>query len=158
MRRTTLGRGIVATIALAAALAACGGGGSTKPASAPTTVSTQAPSSGPDSEKFCGLIRDYSDRLASLSQASSSPAQVRQLAQDVGTAIESAIAVAPADIKSDATVVAGAAKDYLAALEAAGYDLAKLPPDAAQRFEAPDVSVSATSLRAYAASVCGSRS
>jgi FAD/FMN-containing dehydrogenase len=158
MRGTTLGRAIVATIAGAGALVACGGGGSAKQASTPTTVAAQAPASGPDSGKFCGLITDYSQRLAGLSQASSSPAQVRQLAQQVGTAIESAIAVAPADIKSDATVVAGAAKDYLAALEAAGYDLAKVPPEAAQRFEAPDVTVSATSLRAYASNVCGSRS
>jgi len=156
MRTTPVTRGIVTAIA-AATMAACSSGGSTKSAAAPTTIDAQAPSAGPDSGKFCALIKDYSARLAGLSQASSSPAQVRQLAQDVGKAIASATAVAPADIKADTTVVAGAANDYLAALEAAGYDLAKLPPDAAQRFQAPDVTASATSLRGYASSVCGSR-
>jgi len=149
---------LVATIALATALAGCGGGsGSAKPVAAPTTVGPQAPS-GPDSGKFCSLIRDYSDRLGNLSQATTSPAQVRQLAQDIRAAIQAALPVAPPDIKSDATVIAAAADDYLATLKDAGYDLAKVPPDAVQRFRGPDVAPSATRLQVYSQSVCHIRS
>jgi len=149
---------MVATIALATALAGCGGGGgSAKSAAAPTTVGAQVPS-GPDSGKFCSLIRDYSDRLANLSQATTTPAQVRQLAQDIRAAIQAALPVAPGDIKSDATVVAGAADEYLTTLKDAGYDLAKVPPDAVQRFQAPDVAPSAARLQVYSQSVCHIRS
>jgi len=149
---------MVATMALATVLAGCGGGGSAKPVTAPTTVAAVPPSSGPDGDTFCSLIKEYSNRLGNLSQASSTPDQIRQLAQDVHSAIQSALGVAPGDIKSDATVVAGAADDYLAALKDAGYDLAKVPPDALQRFQAPDVSTSAARLQVYSQDVCHTRS
>ncbi|MFN2609108.1 MAG: hypothetical protein ABR511_14645 [Acidimicrobiales bacterium] len=142
---------------LALTLAACGGGSTTTsatPTSAtPTTATTAAPTG--QGSQFCSLIKTYRDRLAGLSGARSTPAQIRQFATDLGTAIQQAVAVAPAEIKADATLVAGAAGDYLAALKAAGYDLSKLPSSASARFSAPDVAAASTRLQDYANRTCG---
>ncbi len=147
------GRTVVAVV-VAAIIAGCGGGGSTKSTTASTTAGDSAAQG---SDEFCGLIKTYSDRLAGLSQASATPAQIQSFAKDLGSAIKSAVAAAPADIKADATVVAGAADDYLASLESANYDMAKLPPDAAQGFQAPDVAAAAARLQTYSHDVCHTR-
>lgn len=151
---------VVAAVTVAAVLAGCGGGGSAKSVTAPTTVADDRQASSPsrDGGQFCDLIRAYTERFAGISQASSSPAQIRSSAQDLGSAIKAAIAAAPSDIKADVTVVAGAADEYLGALQAAGYDLAKLRPDAAQGFQAPDVAAAAGRLQVYSQNVCGMRS
>jgi len=148
---------LVVGLILATLVAGCGGGGSAKPTSTPTTVAGDT-RTGQSSDEYCGLIRTYSARLAGLSQASSTPAQIRSFAEELSSAIKSAIAVAPAEVKADTTVIAGAADDYLAALRGADYDLAKLPPDAAQVFQAPDVAAAAGRLQIYSHDVCGSRS
>jgi len=155
MREPLVGVGrIVVAVVVAAIIAGCGGGGSAKSTTASTAAGDSA-TQGPD--EFCGLIKTYSDRLAGLSQASSTPTQIRSFAQDLGSAITSAVAAAPADIKADVTVVAGAADDYLASLKSADYDLAKLPPDAAQGFQAPDVAAAAARLQTYSHDVCHTR-
>ncbi len=146
---------IVVAVIMAVVIAGCGGGSSAKSTTAPTTVGDLA---APNSGEFCGLIKAYSDRLAGISQASSTPDQIRTFAQDLGAAIKGAVAAAPADIKADATVVAGAADDYLASLKSVDYDLAKLPPDAAQGFQAPDVAAAAGRLQIYSHDVCRIRS
>jgi len=146
---------LVVTIIVATIVSGCGGGGSTKATTSPTTIADS--SQAPDSEKFCGLIRTYSDRFAGVSQPGSTPAQIKTFAQDVESALQSAVAVAPAEIKSDTTVVAGAANGYLAQLKSVGYDLAKLPPDAANGFQAADVAAAAGRLQNYSTDVCGTR-
>ncbi len=157
MRNVLVGRGtIVVTMIVAAIISGCGGGGSTKSSASPTTVA--GGSQAPDSEKFCGLIRTYSDRFAGVSQPGSTPAQIKTFAQDVESALQSALAVAPAEIKSDTTVVAGAANRYLAQLKSVDYDLAKLPPEAANGFQATDVVAAAGRLQNYSHDVCGTRS
>jgi len=141
---------VVATI-----VSACGGGGSTKSTTSPTTAA--GGSQAPDREKYCGLIRTYSDRFAGVSQPGSTPAQIKTFAQDVESALQSAVAVAPAEIKSDTTVVAGAANGYLAQLKRVDYDLDKLPPDAASGFQAAEVAAAAGRLQTYSTNVCGTR-
>ena len=137
----------------------CGGGGSdeTAPTTPPTTsVAATTPTfSGQGSGQFCELVRTYNDRVSGLSRATSTPAQVRQLATELGSAIRQAVAVAPAEIKSDVTLVAAAATDLLAGLQRAGYDLNKLPPESLQKFQAPDVQAATQRLTAYGQSVCG---
>lgn len=149
--------GIVLFVVL---VAGCGGGDSDESASttAPPATSggTTAPTfSGAGSGQFCDLVKTYSDRTAGLTRANSTPAQVRQLATELGAAIQQAVSVAPAEIKTDVTLVAAAAKDYLAGLQRVGYDLSRVPPDALQKFQAPDVQAATERLQNYSRTVCG---
>jgi hypothetical protein len=154
---------LAAVVVAAAVVGGCGGSGSkssksskTLPTQSTATGATTAPTfSGAGSARFCELVRTYRDRLAGLTGPSSTPAQRRQFGQELGPAIRQAVAVAPAEIKADVTLVAGAATDYLAALEKAGYDFGKVPPDALERFQAPDVMAASSRLEAYSRNVCG---
>lgn len=156
MRRLFIGPAALAMMVVAA----CGGDSSSDTQSS-TTPTTAAPAgsgssfSGRDSDQFCALVRTYTDRLSGLSRANTTAAQVRQLATELGSAIQQAVAVAPTEIKADVTLVSRAATDYLAALQKAGYDFGKLPQDAAARFQAPDVAAASGRLQDYSRSVCG---
>lgn len=146
-------------IALVAVLVLAGCGGDDSDESAPTTVADTAASTAPTftgsgSGEFCQLVNTYRERFTGINQASATPAQLRQLATEAGSAIQQAVATAPPEIKADVTVVAAAANDYLAKLRQAGYDLSKLPPDASARFQAPDVAAAAQRFTAYDQSVC----
>ena len=148
-------------LSLLLAVAGCGGGGDDSDETAPTippTTPAEATTptfSGRGSGEFCQLVATYSDRVSGLSRATSTPAQVRQLAGELGSAIQQAVAVAPAEIKSDVTLVAAAATDFLAGLQRAGYDLNRVPQESLQRFQAPDVQAATQRLTAYGQTVCG---
>jgi hypothetical protein len=155
LRRLPIGIAVFAVLVLTA----CGGGDSDESASATastTPPTTTAPSfSGSGSAQFCGLVKTYSDRLSGLSRANSTTAQVRQFATELGSAIQQAVAVAPAEIKADVTIVAAAAADYLAGLQRAGYDFNRIPAESLQKFQAPDVQAATQRLQAYGQTVCG---
>ena len=155
MRRLPLGLALSAVLVLTG----CGGGDSDETATTtPPTTTAEATTptfSGAGSGQFCQLVATYSDRVSGLSRAASTPAQVRQLSTELGSAIQESVAVAPAEIKSDVTLVAASATDFLAGLERAGYDLNKVPPESLQKFQAPDVQAASQRLTAYARSVCG---
>ncbi len=157
---TRAGRLSIAIAALVVAgVSGCSSGGSSRTegstlATTATTATTSPGSSGANA-RFCDLFRTYSDRLSGLSRSNTTPAQVRQLAQELGSAIREAVAVAPAEIKADATLVAAAANDYLTALQQAGYDFDKVPPEAAAKFQAPDVAAAFGRLQAYGTTACG---
>jgi hypothetical protein len=148
-------------IALSAVLVLTGCGGDDSDETAPTTPPTTSAAattptfSGSGSGQFCELVMTYSDRVSGLSRATSTPAQVRQLAGELGSAIQQAVAVAPAEIRSDVSLVAAAANDFLAGLQRAGYDMNRLPSESLQRFQAPDVQAATQRLTAYGQSVCG---
>ena len=155
LRRLAIGIALTAVLVVAG----CGGDDSEETASntAPTAApATTAPTfSGSGSAEFCGLVKTYSDRATGLSRATSTPAQLRQLATELGTAIREAVAVAPAEIKADVSLVAAAATDYLAGLNRAGYDLNRVPPESLQKFQAPDVQAASQRLQVYGQTVCG---
>ena len=155
MRRLFIGLGALIVVIIAA----CGGDGSSDSArsTTPTTAAaagTGTTFSGRDSGQFCDLVRTYTARLSGLTAANTTQAQLRQLATELGSAIQQAVVVAPAEIKTDVTIVARAASDYLAALQKAGYDFAKMPQDAAAKFQAPDVVAASGRLQDYGRSVC----
>ncbi len=139
-------------------LAACGGDDSEE--SAPTTAANAAAATttptftGSGSGEFCQLVNTYRERFTGINQASATPAQLRQLATEAGSAIQQAVAAAPPEIKADVTVVAEAANDYLTKLRQAGYDLRRLGPDAAASLQAPDVAAAVQRFTAYDQSVC----
>ena len=147
---------IVVAVVVLVGLAGCGGGDDSDDNAAPTTATGAAAPGSPDGD-FCDLIATYSERLAVLGQPSATPERIREVAEDGASAIQEAVAAAPADIKGDVTVVAGAAEEYLAALQNADYDLSKLPPEATGVFTAPDVSAAASKLQVYAQNTCGLR-
>ncbi|MGI9021845.1 MAG: hypothetical protein ACR2HV_01180, partial [Acidimicrobiales bacterium] len=124
---------------------------------ADTTPTTEELTQVQEGGQFCDLINTYGSRLTGLVSTGANTEQIRQLAEEVGSAIKSAEDAAPPEIKPDVTVVAAAAEGYLTALKNAGYDLAKLPPEAVQAFQAPDVAEAGVRLQGYAASVCGFR-
>ncbi len=154
MRRLPL----VIALSAVLVLTACGGDDSDDRA-APTVATAPAATTSPTftgtgSAQFCGLMNTYRARLTGINAATATPAQVQQLATELGSAIQQAVAVAPPEIKPDVTLVAAAANDYLAELRRAGYDAKKLPPGANQRFQAPDVQAAAGRLQAYDQTVC----
>jgi hypothetical protein len=155
LRKLPLGLALSAVLVLTG----CGGGDSDETATTtPPTTTAQATAptfSGAGSGQFCQLVATYSDRVSGLSRATSTPAQVRQLSNELGSAIQQAVAVAPAEIKADVSLVAAAATDFLAGLQRAGYDLNKLPQESLQKFQAPDVQAATQRLTTYGQSVCG---
>ena len=155
MRRLPLGLALSAVLVFTG----CGGGDSDETATTtPPTTTAEATTptfSGAGSGQFCELVKTYNDRVSGLSRATSTPAQLRQLSTELGSAIQQAVSVAPPEIKSDVTLVAAAATDFLAGLQRAGYDLNKLPQDSLQKFQAPDVQAATQRLTAYGQSVCG---
>ena len=155
MRRLPIGIAVFAVLVLTG----CGGGDSDETATTtpPTTTAeaTNPTFSGAGSGRYCQLVATYSDRVSGLSRATSTPAQVRQLSTELGSAIQEAVAVAPAEIKADVSLVAAAATDFLAGLERAGYDLNKVPPESLQKFQAPDVQAATQRVTAYGQTVCG---
>jgi len=144
---------ILAALISAAALAGCGSDDSDS--SSPTTVG--GPTTSLERGEFCDLIKTYSDRFTSLAGGSATPDQLQEIAEDAGSSIQTAIDSAPAELKTDVTVIAGAAEQYLLALKNVDYDMAKLPPDATQSFATPDLAASAARLTAYSQNTCGTR-
>jgi hypothetical protein len=150
-------RRLVLTIGLAAALAltGCGGGGDDDDA-APTTV---APSTtalvGNDQAgtPFCGLARTYTEKFATLITVINDPAKLRAATTDAEAAIRQAQSQAPAEIRSDVTAVANAAKDVLAALQRNNFDIGRTSE--ISKLQEPAFQTSLANLNRYARAHCG---
>ena len=146
------------------AVGACGGG--TKSATAtsrPSTTVTTGPTttaytfSGAGSERFCEIARGWNERVKKLVTGligRPDAAQLQQFVHDVVSAVNEAVAAAPAEIKGDFKITADAVSQYATALERAGYDPNKVAPDAAARLQAPDVRAAGERVSAYGRQVC----
>ena len=159
--RTTLAIGGLAL----ALLGGCSNGDGDKQAS-PTTVA--GPASGPattvrpvdtsftgqNSAQFCALAKTYNDRFKTVG-AASTPAQLRAVAQDGRTAINDAVAAAPAEIKPDVQVLANAFANLFTELERVNFEVSRVPPAAFAPLQAPEFQASTTRFQAYITRVCG---
>jgi hypothetical protein len=160
-------RGVARLAALVAlglplAFSACSGGSSDKQAS-PASATTAAPSAGAatqpvntsftgsGSDDYCKLARDYSDSAKKFN-APTTPDQLRAVFHEAQTDIQSALAVAPPEIKADVQTIATGLSSIVAAMEAANYDVTRLattPPSLPANFDA-----ASQRIDAYTRDVC----
>src|SRR5262245_31126475 len=156
-------RRYVALVFVAVMMAACGGkgGGSSSPTTAASSVSPGTPGTQPVDTKFTGegsaeywkLARSYQEASSKL--GTNANPDLRQLFSDAARDIQAAVAVAPAEIKSDVTLVAQGFAALVTALNNANYDFTKLAPDLIIRFQSQDFVAASTRVGAYAKNVCG---
>jgi FAD/FMN-containing dehydrogenase len=119
MRRVLIVLGVAALVALAG----CSSGKKSDTSTATTAVTvppSQPPPSftGEGSQEFCDLLRSNVTRLQQAASAiGSDPEQAKQLLRDSAPAVRQAAAVAPAEIKADATVLADGYDRLVATLD-----------------------------------------
>jgi hypothetical protein len=159
MRRTLA---IAALFALV--LAGCGGDDDSESSAPPTTTTTVAagtatPGSidtnftGEGGETFCGLLRSYQEQRDRLSNTNLT--DLKPLMTEAETGLKALVAAAPAEIKSDALVVAAGFERLLTVLEGVNYDATKLNPDALAGLQTPEIQASSERLEAYSQKICG---
>jgi hypothetical protein len=120
------------------------------PTTAAAAVTTTAPA-----PAFCPLAVAYVQDLRRMSISLTDPPQLRGLAQDASPAIAQSAASAPPEIKADVALLVTTIAAYTGALEKAGYELAKLPPDMVMKLQAPQVQNAINHVDNYARKSCG---
>ena len=113
----------------------------------PVTTTVPIPS-------FCSLAAGYVQDLRHMAVSLTDPPQLRLLAPRAALAITQSAPLAPPEVKADVTVLATAIPDLAAALEAADYELAKLPPDKAMMLQSPPVMTAIAGIDKYVRSTC----
>lgn len=146
-------------------LTGCSSGGDDKDAapavstapSAPTTTAQPADPkfTGQGSSEFCTLARTYSERSANVSNpASSSPAQLRAVANEAKTAITQAANAAPPEIKADVQLISTTFTTLLAELDKVNYDFSKITPAVFAPLQTPEFGRASQRFQAYTRDVC----
>ena len=154
-------RSVLVSVGLAAVLglAGCGGGGDDEEA-APTTTSAPAPATtaaiGNDQAgtPFCRLARTYTEKYSSILTVANDPARLRTATTDAEAAIRQAQATAPAEIKSDVSLVASTASQILASLQRNNFDLSRTP-EALTRLQEPGFQTALANVNRYGRAHCG---
>ena len=153
-------RRLLATIALVAALGltACGGGSSKKTATAttlppPPTTTTLLTGNDQANTPFCKLAQTYTAQYSSLLSSANDPAKLKAATTDAASAINQAQSTAPAEIKSDVTVVASTASQVLAGLQRNNFDLSKTPE--VSKLQDPAFLNSFANMNRYLQAHCG---
>jgi hypothetical protein len=124
--------------------------------SGPVPATAAAQPDSPDS-LYCQLARAYQARQGRLINPVGSADDLRQFFRETQREIDAAVAVAPPGIDADVRTVAGAVSTFVAALEKANYDVAKVPPAARSALATPTFKVASTHVQSYARQVCGVR-
>ncbi len=153
MRRLFLSVGLVAVLGLAA----CGGGDSGDDA-APATTTAPPPTAavvGNDQAgtPYCGLARTYTEKFSTILASANDPVRLRAVTTDAEAAIRQAQSTAPAEIKSDVTVVATTARQVLTALQKNNFDLAGTSE--ITKLQEPAFQTSLANMNRYARAHCG---
>lgn len=128
----------------------------TAPAGPTTTARPADPNfTGQGSAEFCTLARTYSERSATVgSPASSSPAQLRAIANEGKTAITQAANTAPPEIKADVQLIATTFTALLAELDKVNYDFSKVTPAVFAPLQTPEFGRASQRFQAYTRDVC----
>lgn len=122
-------------------------------ARAAATATVDTTFTGRGSEEYCKLSSSYKQAADQLTPTSD--AQVRQLVQDAARDMKAAVAVAPAEIKSDVQTVANSFDALVNGLVSVNFDYTRLPPELIASFMSEELRRASTRVAAYARDVCG---
>jgi len=153
-------RRALASVALVAALGltGCGGSGDDEDAAPTTTTAQPATTAAVGNDQagtpFCQLLRTYSERFTALLPAANDPARLRAATTDAESAIRQAQSTAPAEIRSDVTLVATTASQLVAALQRNDFDLSRTP-EAVSRLQEPGFQTALSNVNRYGRAHCG---
>jgi hypothetical protein len=153
---------VLVAVGVVLALTACAGGSNGKQAATapPKTTTPASPDAsqpvdtsftGAGSADYCRLARDYSESSKKFN-APNTPDQLRAVFQEAENDIQSALAVAPPEIKADVQTIATGLSSIVKAMEAANYDVTRLsatPPSLPPNFDA-----ASQRIDAYTRDVC----
>ena len=111
-----------------------------------------AEAANPDDERFCVLARTY---VESMSRRSPEDAQgFGEGLREARSIILELQEVAPPEIVEDLVRLTGVLSVVVPALEAADFDLRRVPPDVLRLLQDPEFQASTTHLRAYTEDAC----
>jgi hypothetical protein len=153
------------------AIAASGCGSSSKSGTSttsPTTTGSQSTAgsgtpttkafSGSSGNDFCGLVNSYRSAIAGPNFAGKAPADLKSIYQNLGSALDRAVSVAPGAIKPDFQTLANAYKPVLKAFADANYDITRIPPSDyrtfATAFSNPQIKTASAHIEQYVVQVC----
>lgn len=119
----------------------------------PTTTAAAVTTTAPPMA-FCPLAVAYVQDLRRMSISLTDPSQLRRLTQHASPAIAQSAASAPPEVKADVALLVTTIADYAAALEKAGYELAKLPPDMVTKLQTPPVQNAINHVDSYVRKAC----
>ncbi len=145
---------VLAVTAALVGLAACGGDDGDDSASATTTAVATSPTTqatptytGDPNSEFCSVARANLDRLREIGASLAGGGDLDQLLRDAAPTVRQAVALAPAEIKGDVTVLADGFDKLLASLSTGEADTSVVLD--------PKFSQAAGNLTAYGRQVCG---
>ena len=124
-----------------------------------TNTSTAPPSTvaklhGSSGSTFCDLARHDQAAFTSANFATTTPAQLKKLYENLGSALDQARSAAPDAIKGDFDTFVTAFKPLLNAFAAANYDFTKLTPAAVAGLGTPQVKAASAHITQYMTQVC----
>jgi hypothetical protein len=173
MKKSRYVRGLPAVAALtliAVGAAGCGSSSKNAASSSATTASTTPPGQGTNTStappttvgtlrgssgsSFCDLARHDQAAFSSANIATATPAQLKNLYGNLGSALEQARSAAPDAIKGDFDTFVTAFTPFLNTFAAANYDYTKLTPAAVAGLGTPQVKAASAHITQYMQQVC----
>jgi hypothetical protein len=152
------------------AIAASGCGSSSKSGTStttPTTTESQGTAgSGTPTTKafsgssgdFCGLVNSYRSAIHGPNFSGRALTDLKSIYQNLGSALDRAVSVAPSAIKPDFQTLANAYKPVLKAFADANYDFTKIRPSDYQTFATafanPQIKTASAHIEQYVVQVC----
>jgi hypothetical protein len=118
-----------------------------------TTPSTGGTLHGNSGSNFCDLARRDEAAFSSTNLVTKTPAQVKAVYENLGSALEEARAMAPNAIKGDFDTFVAAFKPFLNALATANYDFTKFTPAQAASLQAVSASLGTAQVKAATAHI-----
>jgi Spy/CpxP family protein refolding chaperone len=158
--RSTLRASLAVAVALALGLSlgACSSGGNDVEEPAPAT--TAPPSTLPSTPRttsndpYCRFLQTFNDRFGQLNVGLAQPQQLRTVMQDASSALKSAQASAPENLRADLATLGDAFQRLIVLFEQVNYDVTKLNLDSLQQLQAPQFVSAAQRIDAYTRQNC----
>ena len=122
-------------------------------ASASPSPSASASFSGQGAAAYCDLAKKYEQLGQNLSN--NNPDDVKKQVDLLKAAIADVQKVVPAEIKADWDVLIPALRQFIAAIEEAGYDFSKVDQSKLESFNTPEVQSASDRIEQHSKQVCG---